>query len=457
MLFDADEHQVQQDMNSTRAKTGIAVNLHYVRTGRKGTPAILSRDQVKAMCKKFSRNQNGNFEDSADVGKNGEIDNLYEFLEESGCHYVSLLARAPVPEASSRASSDAPPPNDAARGKPRLFNETRVGSYTEQEDIDIGTNYEEQEMLHIVSDHRRVLQIKDSQEMMVGIAFAMPFEIQQFKLFPICCHIDATSDTNKEGCPLVTLTSKDAYGKMFIVLHAFPPSEQSWSFKWLFQTACPTLLGKKVMKKIRIIVTDGDSQEIAQLDDAIKKFFPEANRIRCSWHIIYKGWHKRVKAPLGGTSHKKRALHLKGQSRPKGPPLSGLNKTARTMYQWMFSWAHPSYCETDKEYYVSKALFFTFVQSREVKEILGSVYVEAIINFARKNVLPQEDQMSYFKPHDLFHLETHTNCAHKGTNIGMKNCAAPVMPQNRLDRAVKTLHLNAEIKAANTSIKISQK
>jgi hypothetical protein len=53
------------------------------------------------MCKKFSRNQNGNLEDSDDIGKNGEIDNLYEFLEESGCHYVSLLARAHVPEASS--------------------------------------------------------------------------------------------------------------------------------------------------------------------------------------------------------------------------------------------------------------------------------------------------------------------------------------------------------------------
>jgi hypothetical protein len=65
--------------------------------------------------------------------------------------------------------------------------------------------------------------------------------------------------------------------------------------------------------------------------------------------------------------------------------------------------------------------------------------------------------MLYFKRHDLIHLETHTNCAHKGTNNGIKNCAAPVMPQNRLDRVVKTLHLNAEIKAANTSIKVCQK
>ena len=66
--------------------------------------------------------------------------------------------------------------------------------------------------------------------------------------------------------------------------------------------------------------------------------------------------------------------------------------------------------------------------------------------------------MVYFKPHDLmFHLETHTNCGHEGTIFGMKNCAAPVMPQNMLDRAMKTLYLNADIKAANTSIKVCQR
>jgi hypothetical protein len=99
-----------------------------------------------------------------------------------------------------------------------------------QEDIDIAGD-EEQEMLCIVSNHRRALKIKDSQEMMVGIVFATPFEIQQFKLFHICCHIDATGDTNKEGRPLVMLTSKDVYGKLFIILRASPPTEQSWSFK----------------------------------------------------------------------------------------------------------------------------------------------------------------------------------------------------------------------------------
>jgi hypothetical protein len=81
------------------------------------------------------------------------------------------------------------------------------------------------------------------------------------------------------------------------------------------------------------------------------------------------------------------------------------------------------------------ALFFMFVQSHEVKEILGSVYVEAIIKFAQENVLPQEERMVYFKRYDLFHLETHTNCGHEGTNTGMKNCCAPVMPQNQMQRS----------------------
>jgi hypothetical protein len=65
--------------------------------------------------------------------------------------------------------------------------------------------------------------------------------------------------------------------------------------------------------------------------------------------------------------------------------------------------------------------------------------------------------MAYYMRHDLFHLETHTNCGHKGTNNGMKHCATPVMPQNRLDRAVQRLHLNATMKAGNESINACRK
>jgi hypothetical protein len=141
--------------------------------------------------------------------------------------------------------------------------------------------------------------------MMVGIAYAMPYEVRQFRLFNVCLHIDTTADSNKEGRPLVTVSSKDSYGKMFIVLRAFLPNEQSWSYKWFFLTVLPALLGKDVLKRRKIIVTDGDSQEISQLDDALASFFPEAYWIRCSWHIIDRGWNKRSKWLLEASRERK--------------------------------------------------------------------------------------------------------------------------------------------------------
>ncbi len=293
-LLDVEENQIQGDLSSARAKTGVAANLHYVRSGRQGTTSILSHAQIKALLKKNPHQVDGNDADES-INGSGEIDDLYQFLEKSGSHYVSLLARV-VPEQSVPPFSDSPSTADSPcqptqiDSPPRtvLFNETRLGHTKDQEDIVIAAD-EEQDMLRVVSVHGWLLPISDSQEMMVGIAYAMPYEVRQFRLFNVCLHIDATADSNKEGWPLVTVSSKDSYGKMFIVLRAFLPNEQSWSYKWFFQTVLPALLGKDVLKRIKIIVTGGDSQEISQLDDALASFFPEAYRIRCSWHIIDRG------------------------------------------------------------------------------------------------------------------------------------------------------------------------
>jgi hypothetical protein len=284
---------------------------------------------------------------------------------------------------------------------------------------------------------------------MVGIAYGMPFELEQFGLFHVSMHIDATTDSNNEGRPLVTVTSKDSFGRMFFVLHAFLPSEQSWAYKWLFQTVFPVLIGKDVLNKLSIVVTDGAAQEITQLEEAAKVFSPNVYRIRCSWHIINRGWHKRVKVSLGGHSRRKRPLHLNGKPRKALPLLTQSNKTARTIYRWIFSWAQLSYCESEED--------MKFVQSNKVKDLFGSKFVESVVLFVRENVFPGEHRFCYYKRHGLFHLETHTNCGHKGTNNSMKNCSSPVMAQKQLDQAIKTLNFNADIKALNTQIIVCHK
>ena len=66
---------------------------------------------------------------------------------------------------------------------------------------------------------------------------------------------------------------------MFFVLRAFLPSEQNQAYKCLFQNVFPILIGRDVLNNLSRLVTDGDSQEITQLEDAVNKYYPSVYRI----------------------------------------------------------------------------------------------------------------------------------------------------------------------------------
>ena len=71
------------------------------------------------------------------------------------------------------------------------------------------------------------------------------------------------------------MTSKDSYGKMYTVLRAYLPNEKAWTFRWIFSIVIPQFFSKETLGKIRFVCSDGDSQEYTQLDNTIKKNFPE--------------------------------------------------------------------------------------------------------------------------------------------------------------------------------------
>ena len=64
------------------------------------------------------------------------------------------------------------------------------------------------------------------------------------------------------------------------------PNLQTWMFRWVFSVVFPRLILKHILSKIRIVITDGDSQEFSQVDNAIESVIPNAKRVQCGWHII---------------------------------------------------------------------------------------------------------------------------------------------------------------------------
>jgi hypothetical protein len=140
-LLDAAEAAIVLDLDRARAKLCTAVNLHYVRSARQGTPTIFTSSQLHCLVKKNSPSAKG--ADDDDHKENGKIDDIFQFLETTGNHYISLLARGPT--CGQDISTD-------PSGKATLYNETRIGPFSKQDDVEVAC-HEEEEMLRIVDNH----------------------------------------------------------------------------------------------------------------------------------------------------------------------------------------------------------------------------------------------------------------------------------------------------------------
>ena len=119
----------------------------------------------------------------------------------------------------------------------------------------------------------------------------------------------------------MTFSVKDSNGKVTVIVRCIAPNERSWFFRWLFQEALPILLGQETLHFVKLIITDGDSQEMAQVDFARSTFFVNAKRTRCAWHLVDQGWRRNCRG-LG---------HQRGQS-------AAAKCQIRVIKTWIYSW-----------------------------------------------------------------------------------------------------------------------
>lgn len=160
------------------------------------------------------------------------------------------------------------------------------------------------DVIKYARESRVAVNASDDQDVLLALVWVLPEMKQLFRAYPEVLFIDGTHKTNYEGRPLITMGVKNSKGKMQIILRAFVPNERAWLFRWLFQVATPSLLGFASCGLVRLVITDGDSQETSQLDDALKTVFKSSKRRRCGWHIIDKGWDRIVRTIGRGPSAK---------------------------------------------------------------------------------------------------------------------------------------------------------
>jgi MULE transposase domain/SWIM zinc finger len=410
-----DDRQFINDANKARAGHTANRNLFYVRGG-----IFLSVDQCRKICDTNSKSS-GNDEDY-DVSKV-----FKDFFEETKANCFFLYHK------QSGLSSEL---HDGASRQVTTISLDPTSCNFSDEDMRRTQLY--------ATKSRCGLGIQATQDLMLALAWILPWERRQFGLFPFVIHLDSTNATNREQRPLFTITGRDSHGKQYTVLRALIPNECSWIFKWLFQTVMPQLLGQSALNRVVLAITYGDYNEITQLDDAIRRCIPNAVRGRCIWHIIDRGMLNARYYP---------AFHTR--QRKGNEDFTRYESLKFMVRRWIWSWAE-NYCETEDEFQLSKALFCVYMKKKEVGLMLDPTgkssddAVEMVLYFLRSHVEPHEQHFAFHLRRNILAFEANSNSAHEGTNHGLKAHSSATNPQQSIHETAKTLCFQAEVKEQTT-------
>jgi hypothetical protein len=105
-------------------------------------------------------------------------------------------------------------------------------------------------------------------------------------MFPEIFMLDVTHATNIEARPLAVSASIDANMETFTPVRAFLPSECQWVFHWLWASAIPSLLGPENIRRIQLVLSDGDPKIYIPFDSLKENLYPSAIHGLCGFHLI---------------------------------------------------------------------------------------------------------------------------------------------------------------------------
>jgi hypothetical protein len=120
------------------------------------------------------------------------------------------------------------------------------------------------------------------------------------------------------------------------------PTETTAFYRWVFLEALPLLLGAVNLGRIVLILSDGDSQEFNAINEGIYKFFKNAQRGQCAYHIVQKTWEAKL---------------------PNNDSFANPNKAdplTIAVRRWIHTWMNGASCGSVDQYDFQRNLYCLF-------------------------------------------------------------------------------------------------
>ena len=276
--------------------------------------------------------------------------------------------------------------------------------------------------------------LKNNESDLISAAWCTANQKKMVLLDPSVLKVDATCKTNNEKRELLTFSARVPNGRYFICLQVFLPDSCASTFAWVFQVVLQELFGEQVVKKIRHMITDGDSQEVDVLRRTIARHMPWVHQGRCAWHIIYKGFDRRCPhaSSVGSDPIARKAFKA----------------MVKFILTWAYSWMYSGHCESLEELVVSACIFQSFLDSDDVLKAFGLQHylVDMVKKFFCSHVFNLFEDFAFYPRIYLRHYDECTNSSHEGTNFGLKGHATPVLPSMSTARSAQVQNLQSDLK-----------
>ena len=145
-----------------------------------------------------------------------------------------------------------------------------------------------------IQDIRKAMKIGEENEMLLAFAWVSEDEISKVERFPEFCSIDVTEKTNLEKRGLFQGTFIDGDGGTFIGFCSFLPNSQMSSYNWLYEIAMPELFGDDTIKRIQVVMSDGELALYQPIENLsyICSPWKGVKVMRCVYHLFNQPWAK---------------------------------------------------------------------------------------------------------------------------------------------------------------------